>query len=455
MRRSRVALLRHNGDGHVLTVAPTRAGKGVGCVIPNLLMHPGSVVVTDPKGENYAITARRRREGLKQRVFAFDPFGVVAQKQSAAYNPLDLINASRPDAHDDAWMLADMMVVSDGRSGEQNFWDEEARGLLQGVILYVAAHMSAADRHLAMVRRLLTLPRRRFLGLLEAMAASQAVNGLVSRAAARLTQKAARERSGVVSTAQSHTHFLDSAQIASVLDRSDLTFADLKTKRVSLYLIVPPERLDTYQRWLRLMIGCAVQAMTRVRQRPEERVLFLLDEFAQLGRMRPVERGVTLVGGYGVTFWMLVQDLAQLRQAYPNAWATIMANADVLQAFGINDWETAEHLSRLTGDTTVVVETDGETWGTSTGRSAHTQEGQSSSRSERGRRLLTADEVRRMPRDRMLVFVKGRGPIECGTDRLSDGSGVRWTRRREPAASCRRGLVAPCSLSASRQVRLP
>jgi type IV secretion system protein VirD4 len=153
--------------------------------------------------------------------------------------------------------------------------------------------------------------------------------------------------------------------------------------------------------------------MTRERQRPAERVLFLLDEFAQLGRMRPVERGVTLVGGYGVTFWMLVQDLAQLRKAYPDAWETLLANADVLQAFGINDWETAEHLSRLTGDTTVVVETDSETWGTSTGRTAHRQEGQSSSRSERGRRLLTADEVRRMPRDRMLIFMRGCGPINA------------------------------------------
>jgi type IV secretion system protein VirD4 len=406
-------MLRHDGEGHVLTVAPTRAGKGTGCVIPNLLLHPGSVVVTDPKGENYAITARWRREGLKQRVLVFDPFEVTGQTQSAAYNPLDLIDVTRPDAHDDAWMLADMLVVSDGRRGEEHFWDEEARGLIQGIILYVAAHLSAADRHLAMVRRLLTLPRRRFLELLNAMLASRAVNGLVARAAARLTQKAARERSGVVSTAQSHTHFLDSGQIAAVLDRSDIALGQLKTQPASLYLIIPPERLDTYQRWLRLMIGCAVQAMTRERQPPVERVLFLLDEFAQLGRMRPVERGVTLVGGYGVTFWMLVQDLAQLRRAYPDGWETLLANADVLQAFGVNDWETAEHLSRLSGETTVVVESDSEFRGTSTGKVGRQQEGETLSRSERGRRLLTADEVRRMPSDRVLVFLKGCGPIDA------------------------------------------
>src|SRR5205085_1351111 len=101
-------LLRYAGDGHVITIAPTRTGKGIGAVIPNLLHYPGSVVVTDPKGENHAVTARRRRE-LGSCVYALDPFGVV--RGTAAFNPLDLVDATSPDANDDAWMLADMLVV--------------------------------------------------------------------------------------------------------------------------------------------------------------------------------------------------------------------------------------------------------------------------------------------------------------------------------------------------------
>jgi type IV secretion system protein VirD4 len=407
------SLLRFDGDGHILTVAPTRAGKGVGCVIPNLLTYPGSVVVTDPKGENYAITARRRRDELAQHVHAFDPFGVIEQKSRAKYNPLSLIDVTRADAHDDAWMLADMLVVPDGRSGEEHFWDEEARGLLQGLILYVAATAAAEDRHLATVRELLTRPRDRFKAVIDAMAATTAVRGLIARAAARLQQKAVRERSGVVSTAQSHTHFLDSAQIGAALESSHLSMADLKRRRISVYLILPPDRIDTYRRWLRLMIGCAVHAMTREPRRADDRVLFMLDEFAQLGRMRPVERGITLVGGFGATFWLLVQDLAQLRRVYPDSWGTLVANADVLQVFGVNDWETAEHLSKLTGEATVVVESESESRGVTHGRLGQRQEGEGRSRSERGRRLLTADEVRRLAPGRVLLFVKGCGPIDA------------------------------------------
>ena len=66
-------------------------GKGIGAVIPNLLHYPGSVVVTDPKGENHAVTARRRRE-LGSCVYALDPFGVV--HGTAAFNPLDLVDAT-------------------------------------------------------------------------------------------------------------------------------------------------------------------------------------------------------------------------------------------------------------------------------------------------------------------------------------------------------------------------
>src|SRR5579884_3657628 len=128
--RDEADLLRLNGEGHIVTVAPTRSGKGISCVIPNLLDHPGSALITDPKGENYAVTASwRRRAG--QDVHALDPFGLVGQL--ASYNPLDLVDITSIDAADDARMLADMLVLGEGReAGDQSFWNEEARGLLTG-----------------------------------------------------------------------------------------------------------------------------------------------------------------------------------------------------------------------------------------------------------------------------------------------------------------------------------
>ncbi len=402
------ALLRVGGDGHVLTVAPTRSGKGVSAVIPNLLDYPGSVLVTDPKGENYAVTARWRR-ALGAPVYAFDPFGVAGG--GATYNPLDLIDAGSADAVDDARLLADMLVLPGARDSEQAFWNEEARGVLTGLILHVAANAPAELRTLTQVRALLTLPPEPFTDLLDEMQGTQAAGGLVARAAARIRQKADRERSGVLSTAQSHTHFLDSPRMARVLERSTVDLALLKREAVTVYLILPTDRMDAYARWLRLMIGCALLAMARTRGQPAERVLFLLDEFAHLGRMHPVQRDIGLAGGFGVTFWLVVQDLAQLKSTYGETWLTFLANIGVLQAFGINDWDTAEYLSKMTGDATIRVASEHHSRGVSRGPHPQRQTGTGRTESEHGRRLLLPDEVRRLPREAALLFVKGDPPL--------------------------------------------
>src|SRR6185437_3774447 len=302
--RSGDAFLRLDSDGHILTVAPTRSGKGVSCVIPNLLDHPGSALVTDPKGENYAVTSRWRRIA-GHNVHALDPFDLVGQL--AAYNPVDLVDVDGPDAADDARMLADMLVLSEGKEGgDQSFWNEEARGLLTGLILHTASNPRPEARTLTEMRDLLTQSPDSFRALLAAMSANQAAGGLVARAAARLLQKAERERSGVISTAQSHTHFLDSPRMARVLGRSTVDLAILKRRPVSIFLILPPDRLDSYARWQRLMIACSLRAMTRTPGQPTDRVLFLLDEFPHLGKMAPVQRDIGLVGGYGARFWLMV-----------------------------------------------------------------------------------------------------------------------------------------------------
>src|SRR5690606_26955796 len=65
--------LRHNGPEHVLTFAPTRSGKGVGLVVPTLLSWPASSVVTDLKGELWALTAGWRKKHARNKVLRFEP----------------------------------------------------------------------------------------------------------------------------------------------------------------------------------------------------------------------------------------------------------------------------------------------------------------------------------------------------------------------------------------------
>ena len=197
-------LLRYVGPGHLLTIAPTRAGKGVGAILPNLLLADRPVIVIDPKGENYRVAARaRNRFGP---VCALDPFGVTGN-ESAACNPLDLLDPGSERFAEDAAALADAIVSDPPGEVREAHWNEEAVALLSGLILLCASSEPPARRNLARVRAYLTQPPETFHQLLEAMQASDAAGGLVARAANRRLGQNEREAASVLSTAQRHTTF--------------------------------------------------------------------------------------------------------------------------------------------------------------------------------------------------------------------------------------------------------
>ncbi|MBK9009880.1 type IV secretory system conjugative DNA transfer family protein [Novosphingobium sp.] len=391
-------LLRYAGPSHLLTIAPTRTGKGVGTIIPNLLDYPGPVVCIDPKGENARITARHRAKFGP--VHVLDPFGVTGLP-GAAFNPLDRIDPAGLDLADDAMTLADALVYdAPGEAGEAH-WNEEAKALIAGVILHIVASEPPATRTLASLRDHLTLAPQAFATLLADM---QAQGGLVARAANRHLGKSDREAAGVLSAAQRHTHFLDSPRMTAVLGRSDFAFADLKATPASVFLVLPPDRLATYARWLRLMLAQGLTDLARAPSSPPRSVLFLLDEFAALGRLDPVERAMGLMAGYGIQLWPILQDVHQLRALYERRAGTFLSNAGVLQVFGVNDHDSAKLVSDLLGQETVMFETmsralDADETGVSFG-TQHV-----------GRALLTPDEVRAIPGELELLFLAGQRPI--------------------------------------------
>jgi type IV secretion system protein VirD4 len=101
------------------------------------------------------------------------------------------------------------------------------------------------------VRDLLTAAPDAFATMLAIMQKSKCAGGLVARAANRHLGKTGREAAGVLSSAQRHTHFLDSRRMTAVLDRSDFRFEDLKDRVCTVFLVLPPDRLGTHSRWNR------------------------------------------------------------------------------------------------------------------------------------------------------------------------------------------------------------
>ena len=398
-------MLRYDGPAHLLTLAPTRAGKGVGTVIPNLLTADRSVLVIDPKGENARIAGEaRRRFG---RVHVLDPFGVTGMP-SSAYNPLDRLSATSLDLGEDAASLAEALVMDPPGQVSEAHWNEEAKALLSGLIMFAVAHEDFGRKTLATVREYLTLPPEKFRALLELMQDSDAAGGLIARAANRFLGKADREAASVMSSAQRHTHFLDSPRIAKATARSDFQFAKLRHEVTSVFLVLPPNRLDAYSRWLRLLVAQALQDIARdaeacqgTAERLSAPTLFLLDEFAALGRLEAVERAMGLMAGYGLQLWPILQDMSQLKDLYAARANTFVANAGVLQTFGVNDFETAKWLSQMIGRETTGYQSQSHKPGDIPSVTSNVT----------ARDLMTPDEIMQIPADMQLLRIQGQPTI--------------------------------------------
>ncbi len=412
--------LHYASDRHLLTIAPTRSGKGVASIIPNLLTYGGSMLVIDPKGENAMITAGQRH-AIGQSVLVVDPWGITGAQDVARFNPLDWLVQGDVDITENAMLLADALVVPSG--GQDSFWDEEAKALLQGIILYVATdEREEGYRHLGRVRDLLLLDGDDTKVLFERMLESH--HHVVISTGARCLQKEEKLLANVMASAQAQTHFLDSARIRESMSSSSFKFEDLKTQAMTVYLVLPSDRLNAFSRWLRLLIQQAITVNARnIAVKPKKPVLFLLDEMPALGRLSMVEQAFGLMAGFGIQLWGIVQDVGQLKRIYGDGWETFIGNSGMIQYFGSRDRMTADYFQALCGVTTV--------WNLSSAvaralGSSHGQGGISSNSSTTNtettaasqRQLAYADELMRMHATKELILIENLNPII--------GTKVRW-----------------------------
>jgi type IV secretion system protein VirD4 len=128
-------------------------------------------------------------------------------------------------------------------------------------------------------------------------------------------------------------------------------------------------------------------------------VLLMLDEFAQLGYLPPIENAMGIARGFGVQLWPFLQDLNQLRALYKARWETFIGARGALTAFAPQDWSTAEYLARLAGQTTKLVES----WNESDDLQGSGREGRNWA--PQGFPLFRPEELMGMGAGRMLCFV--------------------------------------------------
>jgi type IV secretion system protein VirD4 len=277
-------LLRDNGPEHVACIAPTRSGKGVGQVIPTLLTWPGSVLVHDIKGENWAITAAWR--SAFSYVIYFNP---TDPDSSAHFNPLLEVRLDENQIRD-VQNIADQLVDPFGK-GKESHWERTAEQFFLGVILHVLH--AEPDKSLFGLSAFLSDPTRTFTETLEYMKATPHDRGIaharIAATAQAMLNKSEEERSGILSTALSFLGVYSDPIVARNTADSDFRIVDLMQAEypMSLYIVVPDSDRLRLKPLTRMMMTMITQRLVE-KLNPKEnrhRLLMLIDEFPRLGKL--------------------------------------------------------------------------------------------------------------------------------------------------------------------------
>ena len=399
--------LRHNGPEHVLCYAPTRSGKGVGLVIPTLLSWPASAVVADLKGELWALTSGWRKEHANNKVLRFEP---AVSSGSIRWNPLDEIRLGTDDEVGDVQDLATLIVDPDGK-GLDSHWQKTSQALLVGLIMHVLYKGKAegTPATLPEVDRLLTDPEQEIGNLWVEMTVYGHLAGknhpVVGASARDMMDRPEEEAGSVLSTAKSYLSLYRDPVVARNVSASDFRISDLMNFEcpVSLYIVTQPKVKDRLRPLVRVLINMIIRVLAdkmefdKGRSVPQykHRLLMMLDEFPSLGKLDILQESLSYVAGYGIKCYLICQDINQLRSREKGYGPdeTVTSNCHVQNAYPPNRVETAEHLSKLTGQTTVSKEQI-----TTSGRRTSAMLGQvSRTIQEVQRPLLTPDECLRMP----------------------------------------------------------
>jgi len=323
----------HTGEGHLITVAPTGAGKGVGCIIPALLRYRGPVVVVDPKGENYAVTSRARRE-MGQRVIVLDPFRITGApvEEIGRFNPLDFLSPDNPSLVEDAEMIATTLASAAGPHKDP-FWPYMGSQLLTLLLLYQMRRLPPDAWTLTRTRDLLARSHGDWAKLGLELVDDR--DPAIRRLAGLVLNPAAETFGGYWAFAQMQTGCFKGELVGECIDTSSFSLQELVDGApLSIYIVIPPEKLDAFGNLLKVWLAVMIAALTHRRTKPERPTLFILDEAAQLGTMPQLRQAVTLLRGYGVRVWSFWQDLSQLVGLYPDTWQTLLNNCHVQQFFG-------------------------------------------------------------------------------------------------------------------------
>lgn len=356
-------------DVHALTVGASGFGKGASTIVQNLKRWPHNAIVIDAKdGENAALTAQHRAEKFNQEVFLLDPFDCVDMRdiknplvRKVQLNPLDGIDLDADDASDRLATLAHGLIIRDNAHDE--YWQRGSENILQGLIAGLV-ELQQRNATLGYIRDTFAAMAARDDGPDNAQKENKPAVDLdrVQKMIAVLrecendfTMKAITEMdsrqgeshlSGIISS----TQWLDKAPLRRWLEKTTPGFSldAVKRRDCSLYIILPSKQVPKAPVFLRLLVSLLLEDILEFQG--GKKTLFILDEFAALGFLKPIKEKFGVLRSYNCTAWLMLQNWSQMEANYgDNTANAIRGDCRIAEFFSPDDPKTREMVSRDVG----------------------------------------------------------------------------------------------------------
>ncbi len=423
-------LVRLSGQQFVILAAPTRSGKGVGVVVPNLLEYQESVVVLDIKQENFVLTSGwRRSQG--QEVFLFNPF--AEDRRTHRWNPLGYVSC------DPAFRISDLqgiavMLYPDGPA-DQKFWVSQARNAFTAFALYLFENLddqtaggfpapSSAFPTLGGLYRLSSGIGVQLKAHLQQLSQRVFLSDQARTAFANLLSQADETLASILGTFKEPLNPWLNPVLDAATSGNDFLLTDVRRKKMTIYIGIQPDKLAESRLIVNLFFSQLINVNTR--QLPQDnpqlkhQCLLLMDEFTAIGRVDILATAVAYMAGYNLRLLPIIQSMAQLDAVYgKDGSRTLLTNHALQILYAPREQQDANDYSEMLGYTTV--------------RKQNISRGREVSRStsEERRALMLPQELKALGADKEVFLHEGLAhPVLC--EKIRYYNDRHFTRRLMP-----------------------
>ena len=411
------------GQQSVLLAAPTRSGKDVGVVIPNLLAWPDSTCAVDVKGDLFKRTAGFRAQH-GQAVFAWAPFGFGSKEEEGVYrthshNPLSYVRTDANHVIGDLLAIAQIIYpTSDRSSGTERFFNDQARSLFLGLALYLLETPELPRTVGELLRQSSGKgkPVTEHLGQLISSRQEQGrpLSDACTDALMRFLSNSENTLTGILATFNAPLLVFTEPLVDASTSSNDFSLQDLRKKRMSVYVIIPPPRLPDAAVLLNLFFSQLVNQNTD--QMPEDnpalkyQCLLVLNEFTAMGRVAVFAKALGYLAGYNLRCLTVVQAGSQLDSVYGDKDSRAMVTNHAVQIlYAPREQRDAKEYSEMLGTFTEKSESKGRANSNGPRGGSST----SSNVSPQRRELLLPQEFKELGIDREVVLLENTKPILC------------------------------------------